>query len=323
MENTKLKELKNKVLSGYKVDRDDIYDIIDAPLEELKLAAIEIRDNFFENKFDLCTIINGKSGKCSENCKFCAQSAFYSTGAEEYGLLNSCEIVDSACKNYSDGVNRFSIVTSGRKLSDKELDYLSKVYKDIANNCPINLCASHGLLSYEDLMKLKEAGVSRYHNNLETSREFFPNVCTTHSFENKIDTIKAAKKAGLSICSGGIFGLGESMDDRIDMAFTLRDLEVDSVPINILNPIAGTPFETNKILDYDEIQRVISLYRFILPEADLRLAGGRSNLNDAGKKAINSGVNSMISGDMLTTQGIDTNTDIEMIKKLGMENIRE
>lgn len=314
--------IKKKVLRGELVDKEDVEILLKASLDELKSAAKEIRDFFFEDRFDLCTIINGKSGKCSENCKFCAQSSFYKTNVEEYELLPSEEIVESACKNYNDGVNRFSIVTSGRKLRDKEVKYLSRVYKDIYNRCPINLCASHGLLSYEDLVKLRESGVQRYHNNLETSRNFFSKVCTTHSFDDKINTIKAAKKAGLSICSGGIFGLGESMEDRVDMAFTLRDLGVDSVPINILNPIEGTPFESNEILDYDDILRTIAIYRFILPKADLRLAGGRANLNDAGKEAINSGINSMISGDMLTTQGIDTKTDIDMINKLGKNNTR-
>lgn len=174
-------------------------------------------------------------------------------------------------------------------------------------------------MNYEELVKLKESGVIRYHNNLETSRRFFSNICTTHTFDEKINTIKNALKAGLQVCSGGIIGLGETMKDRIDMAFTLRELNVDSIPINILNPIKGTALENQEKLSYDEITKTFALFRFILPEKQIRLAGGRALLNDKGERLMKSGVNSAISGDMLTTSGIKTFDDIKMIKELGFE----
>ena len=181
----------------------------------------------------------------------------------------------------------------------------------------IKLCASCGLLNYEELCKLKESGVTRYHNNLESSRRFFSKICTTHTYDEKIETIKAAKKAGLIVCSGGIMGLGETMEDRIDLAFTLRDLEITSIPINILNPIKGTPLENNKILTLDEVRKIVAIYRFILPKAELRLAGGRGLLEDKGLSVFESGANAAITGDMLTTSGISIDEDMKIIEKLG------
>lgn len=167
--------------------------------------------------------------------------------------------------------------------------------------------------------KLHETGVERVHNNLESSRCHFPEVCTTHSFDDKVNAIKAAQKAGMSVCSGGIMGIGETMEDRIDMALELRSLGINSVPVNILNPIAGTPYEHNKRLSDTEIQRIIALYRFILPKAFIRLAGGRGLLADKGLACFKSGANAAISGDMLTTSGISIDTDMKMIKELGFK----
>lgn len=240
----------------------------------------------------------------------------YSTGVEEYGLLDKDTILENAIQNYNNGVNRFSIVTSGRKLSEAELEYISEAYDLIRNNCDIKLCSSNGLLDYDDFVKLKESGVSRYHNNLETSRRFFPAICTSHTYDDKIKAIIDAKKAGLEVCSGGIFGMGENLEDRIDMAFTLRELKVDSIPLNMLNPIKNTPLENMPIMSYSEYRRSIALFRIILPSTSIRLAGGRGLLEDKGRAAINAGVDSMISGDMLTTDGINTKTDLEMIRDI-------
>lgn len=305
-----------KILNGYLVTKEDIFLIMNCDLEKLEEMARVIRNKFIGKKFDLCTIINGKSGKCSENCKFCAQSSHYSTGVEEYGLLDKDTILENAIQNYNNGVNRFSIVTSGRKLSEAELEYISEAYDLIRNNCDIKLCSSNGLLDYDDFVKLKESGVSRYHNNLETSRRFFPAICTSHTYDDKIKAIIDAKKAGLEVCSGGIFGMGENLEDRIDMAFTLRELKVDSIPLNMLNPIKNTPLENMPIMSYSEYRRSIALFRIILPSTSIRLAGGRGLLEDKGRAAINAGVDSMISGDMLTTDGINTKTDLEMIRDI-------
>lgn len=312
-----LKTLKDKILKGYQVNMADIDILLLADIDLLTEYACEIRDSFFDKKFDLCTIINAKSGKCSEDCKFCAQSAHYSTGVEEYDILEDDEIVENAVLNYKNGVNRFSIVTSGRKLTETELDKVCNTFQKIKEKSPIKLCSSNGLLEFDQFIRLKESGVRRYHNNLETSKRFFPSICSTHTFDDKVRAIKDAKEAGLEICSGGIFGLGETIEDRIDMAITLRDLDVDSVPINVLNPIKNTPFENNSRVSYEELRRILAIYRFILPRTSIRLAGGRALLGDKGRVAIDSGVDSMISGEMLTTAGILTKEDIEMVKEMG------
>lgn len=314
----KVKELKEKVLNGKLIGKEEaLFLAKEAPLKELTEAANEIRKHFCEDKFDICTIINGKSGKCSENCKFCAQSSFYDTHIKEYSLLNSKAIVKEAKYNDERGVLRFSIVTSGRKLSDKEIDSVCESIKEISKNTSVSVCGSFGLLSEEQYKKLKEAGLTRVHNNLETSRKNFKNICTTHTFDEKVQAIKNAKNAGLNICSGGIMGLGETMEDRIDMALELRELGVLSIPVNILNPIKGTPFENNKLLTNDEICRIVAVYRFLIPNGAIRLAGGRGLLQDKGESCFLSGANAAISGDMLTTSGITIKEDMNLLKKIG------
>lgn len=312
-------KLKEKILNGSLLEKSEIISLLTEPIIELSKAANEIRDFFCGNSFDICTIINGKSGRCPENCKYCAQSIHFKTDIEEYPLLDSKRILDEAKHNENKGVLRYSIVTSGKKLSQKDLNDVCKSYKLIKENSNISLCASHGLLCYEDFIKLKKAGVSRYHNNLETSRNFFHNICTTHSYEEKIETIKAAQKAGLEVCSGGILGLGESMEDRIDMALEIRSLGIKSIPVNILNPIKGTPLENSKVLSYDEIKRTIAIFRFIIPYGAIRLAGGRGLLHDKGKSLFECGANATITGDMLTTAGITINEDMSIIKELNYE----
>lgn len=313
-----VEELKKKVLNGELIGKEEgLFLAEEAPLKELTEAANEIRKHFCENKFDICTIINGKSGKCSENCKFCAQSSFYNTKINEYSLLDSEAIVKEAKYNDERGVLRFSIVTSGRKLSDKEVDSVCESIREIGKNTSVSICGSFGLLSEEQYKKLKEAGLTRVHNNLETSKRNFKNVCTTHTFEEKIQAIKNAKNAGLNVCSGGIMGLGETMEDRIDMVLTLRELGVLSIPVNMLNPIKGTPFENNKLLTNDEMCRIVAVFRFLIPNAAIRLAGGRGLLEDKGKKCFLSGANAAISGDMLTTSGITIKEDMDLLEKIG------
>lgn len=313
-----VEELKKKVLNGELIGKEEaLFLAEEAPLDELTEAANEIRKHFCKNKFDICTIINGKSGKCSENCKFCAQSSFYNTKINEYSLLDSKSIVKEAKYNDERGVLRFSIVTSGRKLSDKEVDSVCESIREIGKNTSVSICGSFGLLSEEQYKKLKEAGLTRVHNNLETSKRNFKNVCTTHTFEEKIQAIKNAKNAGLNVCSGGIMGLGETMEDRIDMVLTLRELGVLSIPVNMLNPIKGTPFENNKLLTNDEMCRIVAVFRFLIPNAAIRLAGGRGLLEDKGEKCFLSGANAAISGDMLTTSGITIKEDMDLLEKIG------
>lgn len=312
-------ELKEKVLSGYEVTKEDAMKLVDEPLEELCKAADDIRKHFCSNKFDICTIINGKSGICSENCKFCSQSSFYQTNSPEYPLLGEEAILKEGKYNESKGILRYSIVTSGKRLSEAEVDNVCKSIKRLRKETKLSICASFGLLDEKQYSKLKDAGLTRVHNNLETSKNNFNNICTTHTMEDKIEAIKAAKRAGLEVCSGGIMGIGETMEDRIDMVIEARKLGVKSIPVNMLNPIKGTPMENNEVLSNDEMCRIVAIFRFLIPDSAIRLAGGRGLLEDKGRKCFVSGANAAISGDMTTTTGILVEDDIKILKELGYE----
>lgn len=312
-----ISELVKNIKDGYRINKEEALSLVDTNLDELAEAADELREYFCGNKFDVCSIINGKSGRCSEDCKYCAQSAHYKTEVETYPLLSTAEILEGATYNHERHVLRYAVVTSGRALSDSEVDQLADSLREVQSKCPIKLCVSGGLLNSDQYARLHDAGVERIHNNLEASAEFFPQICTTHTTEDKINSIKYAQSVGLKVCSGGIMGLGESMSDRIDMALLLRDLGVDSVPVNILNPIPGTPLGDNPKLNPDEVRRIVAIYRFILPDVFIRLAGGRGLLPDKGEACFTSGANAMITGDMLTTAGISIETDMQLIDKLG------
>ena len=311
-----IKALYDRVIGGYLITREEALFLYKEDLVDLTRYADMIRDHFCGNQFDMCTIINGKSGLCSENCKFCAQSSHYNTGSKVYSLLSEEEILADAKKNADQGVMRYSIVTAGRSLSDGEVDRMCQIIRRIKEEVHISVCVSFGLLKEAQFRRLKEAGAERVHNNLEASENFFPSVCTSHSFSDKVQAIRAAQAAGLDVCSGGIMGLGEGIEDRIDMALSLRDLGIESIPVNMLNPIPGTPMEKHESLDEKEMQRIIAVYRFILPKAFIRLAGGRGLMSDKGKACFMSGANAAISGDMLTTAGITVDKDKKLLEEL-------
>lgn len=314
-----LESLTQQVMEGRKINREEALWLSKQPLADLCRQADRIRRHFCGNRFDLCTIINGKSGRCSENCKFCAQSAHNPTDADTYPLLSVEEILTDAKKQAAQGVLRYSIVTAGRALSATEINSMCDAIQKIRQETTLSVCVSFGLLTETQFRRLKAAGVSRVHNNLETSERHFPNICTTHTFADKIAAIQAAQRAGLTVCSGGIMGLGETLKDRIDMALSLRELGITSVPVNVLNPIPGTPFEAYPILSEEEILRILALYRFLLPAASIRMAGGRGLLPYSGKKCFLAGANAAITGDMLTTAGITVKTDLQMLTELGYE----
>ncbi len=314
-----VQSLAQKVLDGYQVTREEALWLYEQPLKELSSWANKIREYFCSNGFDICTIINAKSGRCSENCRFCSQSIHSHTASAVYPLLSTEKIVEQAKHDAAQGVLRFSIVTSGKRLTNREVLKICEAVKAIKAVCNISVCVSLGLLKQEQFAWLKEAGVERVHNNLETSERYFPSVCTTHTFADKIVAIRAAQAAGLPVCSGGIMGLGESVEDRIDMALSLRKLGVKSIPVNMLNAIEGTPFEGNKRLSPEDLQRIVAVYRFMLPQASIRLAGGRGLLGDKGEACFKSGANATISGDMLTTAGITVATDMQLLKELGFQ----
>ena len=252
-------------------------------------------------------------------CAYCAQSASYHTAVETYPLLDTEALLEQAQYSQSRGVHRYSIVTSGRNLNAQEVSQACGSIRKIKESLDISICVSFGLLEEADFQKLRQAGASRVHNNLEASAGYFPQVCTTHTQQDKIRSIEAARKAGMEVCSGGIMGLGESMEDRIDLAITLRELQIKSVPVNMLNPIPGTPYENNPRLTEEDMCRIVAIFRFLLPDAFIRLAGGRGLMEDQGRRCFYSGANAAITGDMLTTSGITIQRDLEILKELGYQ----
>lgn len=311
--------LKEKIYCGKSITKEEALLLYETPLSPLTAAADEIRRRFCGNRFDLCAILNAKSGRCSEDCKFCAQSRRHATKINAYPLLSKEKIVSAAKGEEKAGVKRFAMVTSGKHLSEEEIDSICRSTKAVKKATALSLCASVGLLHKAQLEKMKAAGISRIHNNLETSRRFFPEICTSHSYDEKIATISAAQDAGLTVCSGGILGLGETVEDRIDLALTLKELEIKSVPINILHAIPGTSLAKTPPLSNEEILRTIAVFRFLLPDAFLRLAGGRGNQADMGRACFGAGANAAITGDLLTTAGISVASDLLMLKEMDYE----
>lgn len=276
-----------------------------------------IREHFRGDFIDLCSIVNAKSGGCEEDCSYCAQSSISNADIEHYQLKDRETILKSAEDAAKNGARRFCIVTGGRKVSEREIDEIAEMLPEI-KNIGLSPCATLGLLNLKELQRLKDAGLDRYHHNLETGEQFFPNVCRTHSYKDKIKTITAAKEAGLSICSGGIFGIGEDWQDRIDMAYTLRDIGVSSIPINFLTPIPGTLLGHRETLLPLEGLKVIALYRYILPNVEIRVCGGRMiTLMDYNSFIFMAGADGLLIGNYLTTIGRPPEDDIRFIKQSG------
>ncbi len=305
------------VLAGGQIDRETALQLSDANHDELRQAADAIRRHFLGDHFDLCSIINAKNGNCSENCRWCAQSARHHTGIEAYQAIGEEEALAQAKDNDDHGVHRISLVTSGRSLSSETTAELAHLFQRMSETTAMLFCASAGLLNEKIAADLYAAGVRRYHCNLETSRNHFPQVCTTHTWEEKAATLRLARDTGMSLCSGGIIGMGETMADRIDMAFELGELEVRSIPINILIPIAGTPLADLQPLSVDEVLTTVALFRFINPQAVIRMAGGRQQLGDEQYRCFSAGANGAIVGNYLTTTGGGIAEDLHHLSGLG------
>ncbi|MGQ9569925.1 MAG: biotin synthase BioB [Thermodesulfovibrionales bacterium] len=319
-----IRHLEEKVLTNNYISKEEalaITKISGTELFELFASANKIREHFFGNTVNLCSIVNAKSGACTEDCTFCAQSSISEAKIEIYPLLDKKEVIKRAKEAKNSGAIRFSIVTSGKRIS--EIDLL-KIQEMIADIKEIGLlpCASLGMLGERELSELKIAGLDRYHHNLETSENFFQRICSTHGYADKLKTIIAVKNSGLSLCSGGIFGLGETWQDRIDMAFYLRELDVDSVPINFLIPIKGTPLWDREPLHPFEALKIISLYRYILPEKEIRICGGRKQiLGEFNSMVFLAGADSLIIGNYLTTSGRDYEDDFRLIRTYGLNPV--
>ena len=318
---SRIEALKEKALQGT-IDTGEAMELYSEGIRNpfpLFTAAAEIRERFKGRNVSICAIVNAKSGICPENCRFCAQSAHYETDAPVYALVGADEIVEKAERAKESGAHFFGIVTSGTSIADNsEWNIIYSAIRGI-NDLGIKPCGSLGMLSKKQANALKEAGLFRYHHNLETSRSFFPHICSTHEYDEDTATVRIAKAAGLSVCSGGIIGLGETMEHRVEMAMTLRELDVDSVPINILNPISGTPFMDVPPLAPMEILMTIALFRFILPAKDIKLCGGKErNLRQLLPLGMVAGCNSLMTGNYLTTEGRNSRDDLEMIRDLGL-----
>jgi len=313
--------LKQRVLQKGSISRDEALDLSGTEhLNALCDAADEIRICFCGNDVDSCSIVNARSGLCGEDCKWCAQASRHHTGCKTYNIVDHTKLMQAADANSCEGIRRLSLVTSGRTVRDEDLNTFCNLYRELAHTHPdLYLCASMGLMDATGMQKLKEAGVQRYHCNLEASEKFFPTLCSTHTQEQKKATLKAARRAGLKICSGGIIGMGESMKDRIDLAFELAELQVDSVPINILIPIKGTPLQDIALISEEEIIRTVAVFRFILPGQTLRFAGGRARLSwHTMKRILRGGMNGVLMGDMLTSVGNQVADDRRLFQEAGM-----
>ncbi|MEK6672665.1 MAG: biotin synthase BioB [Nitrospirota bacterium] len=314
--------LRDKVLDGKRLSRDEAFSLTSvrgAELFELFSAASRIREEFRGNGVDLCSIVNAKSGECPEDCSYCSQSAISKADVPVYPLVKEDVVMEKVMEAKDAGVKRFCIVTSGRKVNREELREIASMVGKI-REAGLLPCATLGLLDKEELLLLQDSGLERYHHNLETSERFFTEVCRTHTYKDKLNTINAAKSSGLSLCSGGIFGIGEEWQDRIEMAFALKEINPDSIPINFLIAIQGTPLEDMDLLDPLEALKIVSIYRFILPDKEIRICGGRRQvLREFNSMVFMSGADSLLTGNYLTTMGVTFEDDLRLIRDYGLE----
>lgn len=318
-----IQALKEKVLNGETLSKDEALSFVDLQPEqynELWEAAEEITKKFCPKEFDSCSIVNARSGKCSENCKWCAQSAHFKTKVETYPLISREECMRIAEYNKNQGIKRFSLVTSGRKMAGAELDKACGYYKELNEKGGMHLCASMGLLEKDELQKLYDSGVTRYHCNLEAAPTYFGELCTTHTVEDKIRTILMAREIGMEVCSGGIIGMGENRRQRIELALELLRVDPHSIPINLLSPIPGTPLEGTEPIADDEVLNTIAIFRFIHPRTILRFAGGRARLcRGTQLRCLQIGMNGGVVGDLLTTIGSKVVDDRNLVNEAGWE----
>ncbi len=323
---TRIGELGQHVLRGEVITRDEALWLFEleasSDILDLLAWANRIREHFKGNKIHLCSIVNAKAGACSENCSFCAQSAFYQTGSPRYGFVDPEPVQEAAEEANQNNVTAVGLVAAWKGLNEGPLlDEVCDRIRELKESGKTRPDASLGIIKDQKVAdRLKEAGLECYGHNLESSRRFFPKTCTSHTYEDRLETIGYLKKAGISICSGGIIGMGETREDRCDLAFSLKEIGASVVPMNILNPVKGTPFENNPPLPVMEILKTIACFRFILPRQEIMIAGGRTvNLRDAQSMIFMAGASAMMVGNYLTTLNQPVEKDLQMLKDLGLD----
>ena len=317
-----IETFKQKVLEGGALTDDEAYRLAETEdREALYEAAAEITRHFGKPAFNPCSIINARAGQCSENCKWCAQSAHYATHTDTHGIVSTGQVLQQAQYDERKGVKRFCQVTSGRAVKGEALRQICDNYRALRQQTGLFLCGSLGLLDRDALHQLWEAGMRRYHCNLEAAPSYFGQVCTTHTIEEKLQTLRWAREIGFELCSGGSIGMGESRRQRVELALKLREVQPDSIPINILSPIAGTPLADTPPIEDDEILLTVAIFRFLHPKAELRFAGGRKRLSRGVQlKALHIGINAAVVGDLLTTVGSRIDEDRQLAEEAGYQN---
>ncbi len=314
--------LTNQALGGQDICSEDglwLLQLDDTYLSWQMAGADRIRRTFRGEAVEVCAIANVRSGNCSENCNFCSQSGHHKTSAPEYDYIPVADLRQQAQQARQWGASDFGIVSKGWGVrSEKEYQQLDDYLASLEKSSDIGRCASLGAIDRKSADRLRALGLENYHHNLETAASFFPEVCTTHSYQENIDTIRHARDAGLRVCAGGIIGMGESLQQRIELALSLRELGVESVPLNFLSPQAGTPFADHSPLEPREILRTIATYRYLLPNAEIRIAGGRQFLRDLQSMIFIAGASGIMIGDYLTTSGRQVAEDLQMLRDLGV-----
>jgi biotin synthase len=318
-----IKECQENVLSGIGISSEDaakLFDVPDENIQELAKAANQITREFNGHKVDVEQLNNIKKNACSEDCSFCGQSAFFDTGIESYQLPSADEVVERAQKAKDEGAESYCLVAAWREPSPKDFDKVCKIIQNVNDKVGISIECSLGFLTEEQAKKLKELHVKRYNHNLETAKSKFAEICTTHTYEDRMKTLQIAREAGLELCTGGIIGLGETRKQRLELTLELAVIYPEEVTINMLVPVPGTPLELQTPLEKSEIIRMFSVIRFLLPESVIKISGGReTNLEDSGEELLQSGANGIITSGYLTMGGNEAEKDIKMIKKIGLE----
>jgi biotin synthase len=318
----RIDEITRRVLDGGETSTEEgrwLIRLDDGYLSWLMAGADRLRRHFRGEEIEVCAISNVRSGNCSENCSFCAQSAHFKTSAPRYDYIPAERLAEQARQARAWGASDFGVVSKGWGVrSDKERTQLAEYFRTLAEDSDIGRCASLGVLDARSARELKAMGMENYHHNLETAESFFHKVCTTHTYQENIDTVRHAMEAGLRVCSGGILGMGESLDQRIELALSLRELGVESVPLNFLSPQDGTPFGNLEPMSPREILKCIAVFRYMLPRAEIRIAGGRQFLRDLQAMIFMAGASGVMIGDYLTTKGRQVEDDLQMLRDLGV-----